>query len=1347
MAYDPFAPNKKDNKVTYANVYDETDVNLSGAEENNEISQLEAGLAGIASGILKIPEGFVSLGAELMDATGMSENSAAQVEQFFDKINVFEEIADQKAAGKITEALIQIGVPAGIGAKIATKLATKALQAKKAGTYVNLKGKNVRKGMEKVYKLNDKARVARFGAAVVGGAAGEVFVGDAEKIGTFGDAFDIGPTQLNLDESEDPKEDAARKLLNRVKFGADSVLYFPFIYGGTKLVGKVAKYGKELAFSSSKINKTIDNAAGVFRPTSNKPEAMFLAKNAENARKASDANFAMEQVKRIDKEVGKMFPSVKSFFNKTLREDNKKGQAQFYKDLKELMFEGDLSKNVGNTKIYKKVQKQMTDGGLNSKSQKIIFDAIYNSRKQFSTLLNTIREGSTAKVMLPKDLRKMPGLMGDRIKMMIGNTYKIFQNPYVDALSGYKPAEEAIDNVKALLKRHAAKHGRDLTDDQLTYRVNEILDTAVKFTPKTQLPSFKMTDVTMAAKTPDITKSFVQILSKENKNGVPATEIVGKGSKVFRELFGYVDDARESIYSGMGLLSNLARRSEFIDDVLKANDEAIKNNTRRLFYADKNEAIKQLGAGGLNKIVALDDALEGMFKNGVLVNRLKGLHTTEEIANSFEAVNNISKFFVGPYDNKVAKKASDAYKYLFLYPKAGAQVAKTVLSPTTHIRNFLSASAFSLANGTLFTNPKLVKEAVAKSLKSIQLGVRSPEAMKEYRELLELGVVNSNTKMGDYQALLRDIDLNPDGGWSTNTFKRMLQKLSRLTEPAQAAYTAEDDVYKIYNFWVERQRLANAYEKAGIKMTDRQLKEEAADIVRNTVPNYAYVSDLVKALRSTPFGNFASFPTAIMNSAVGIGSRIRKEMKHSKPTVKSSMSPIVFEKGKGFVKNDNPLYSIGFKRLLGSAAAFGSIGVGLGKGYQSIFGTTNEQEEALERWVAPFEKGDKKFISYDIDPETGKKKYYYQNWSNNNAYDYLEQPFRSMLRAVQEGIETEDQLMKGFIKGISDAFNRAREPFTSESIAPEAIIDIVIRGGVTDTGTKLYTDATPVPDKMRIIMEHLLETQIPFSKSQLSRIYYAAKGLPDPKGNIFDLEKELPGLLGWRLIEINPVKGLGFKITQLDKDSRDAVREFTGGDTRLLSSPTDREEVLRQFFIANKALFEAQQGMHLDLKAANQFDVEDEQLAEVFVQRNISGKEYGPLFEGQFRPYIPSNSIIQKFYDKSQEFSAVNPMYTNPLEDAFPQLREMIEAFQGADLSKAFPFKLSDFGLEALDKKIQMPSGSFDPFSSLPMPSANVIQTSQLQAPGNMNQGLTPIENALLSEEEKAIKLRQRGLA
>jgi len=534
MAYfDPFA--KKEKTKGYG-LLDESEVDL---EENNQISQLESGLAGVASGVLKIPEGFVSLGAELMDATGMSQNAAAKVEQAFDTINIFEEVAQEKATGRILEALVQVGVPAATGAKIASKLATKALKARKAGTYVNLRGKNVRKGMEQVYKLNDKARTKRFAAAVVGGAAGEVFVGDVESIGTFGDSLKLGPTQLDLDrpvdfegeEPEDMQKDAARKLMNRAKFGADSLLFFPFVYTGIKGIGKVAKFGKDLAFSSSKINKAIDTTAGFVRPTSNKPEAMFLAKNKEEARKAADANFAMEQVKKIDKEVGKMYPSVKTLFNKGLREQYTKQQNQFYKDLKELMFEGDLSKNMGDTEIAKKLKLQMKNGGLNNKSQSIIFDSIYNTRKKFVSLVETIKEGSTGAVTLPKDVKNLSGLMGDRLKIMLGGTYKIFQNPYVDSLSGYKPTDQSINKVKEILKRHGQRHKRELSDDELSYRVNEILESAIKFTSKTQLPSFKMTDLTIGAKTPDVRKNFVQMLSKENKNGDPATEIIGKGSK------------------------------------------------------------------------------------------------------------------------------------------------------------------------------------------------------------------------------------------------------------------------------------------------------------------------------------------------------------------------------------------------------------------------------------------------------------------------------------------------------------------------------------------------------------------------------------------------------------------------------------------------------------------------------------------------------------------------------------------------------------------------------------------------------------------------------------------------
>ena len=45
---------------------------LSIIEENNKVGQIESAMAGIASGLIKVPEGIVSLGAELMDATGMT---------------------------------------------------------------------------------------------------------------------------------------------------------------------------------------------------------------------------------------------------------------------------------------------------------------------------------------------------------------------------------------------------------------------------------------------------------------------------------------------------------------------------------------------------------------------------------------------------------------------------------------------------------------------------------------------------------------------------------------------------------------------------------------------------------------------------------------------------------------------------------------------------------------------------------------------------------------------------------------------------------------------------------------------------------------------------------------------------------------------------------------------------------------------------------------------------------------------------------------------------------------------------------------------------------------------------
>ena len=66
---------------------------------------------------IKIPEGIISLGAELIDL-GADTNTAASVEQFFDDLTEFDEKAEATAAGRITEALVNIGIPGGMNNKI-----------------------------------------------------------------------------------------------------------------------------------------------------------------------------------------------------------------------------------------------------------------------------------------------------------------------------------------------------------------------------------------------------------------------------------------------------------------------------------------------------------------------------------------------------------------------------------------------------------------------------------------------------------------------------------------------------------------------------------------------------------------------------------------------------------------------------------------------------------------------------------------------------------------------------------------------------------------------------------------------------------------------------------------------------------------------------------------------------------------------------------------------------------------------------------------------------------------------------------------------------------------------------
>ena len=140
---------------------------LTPQEQSSETSAITAAMAGIVSGVIKVPEGVVSLGAELIDL-GFDTDLAAKVETAFDKFNVFEEVADDRAIGRIAETIIQIGVPGGIG----FKLASKAVKAKKAGNYMDATGGNLQKAAKKANDYNKTLGRKKFLAGMAGGVGG-----------------------------------------------------------------------------------------------------------------------------------------------------------------------------------------------------------------------------------------------------------------------------------------------------------------------------------------------------------------------------------------------------------------------------------------------------------------------------------------------------------------------------------------------------------------------------------------------------------------------------------------------------------------------------------------------------------------------------------------------------------------------------------------------------------------------------------------------------------------------------------------------------------------------------------------------------------------------------------------------------------------------------------------------------------------------------------------------------------------------------------------------------------------------------------------------------------------------
>ena len=1274
---------------------------LESEETEKDPSWALSMLAGIPSGVIKIAEGAATLGATLLDL-GVDKDRAEAVEQYFADINPFDELAQSTAIGKITELIVNIGVPGGLAFKAASGLGKATLRAQQAG---------------KVLTKGEKVR--RFGQGALGaGAAEGVFVGNVEDAGTFGD-FLGGPTEIDRTNKGDP----ATELMNRLKFGVEGVAFTGAFGAAGKLVSKMREV-RGTNKAKRGFEKGIEKFDSWFRANGIEPMEGFDAKNIREGLKSADTNVGDTAMRVIDPILDRITKSYKKVA--TDKVDTKTARNEIANKMNEVLMSGS-AKNGKINPIFGKVNeyridpktgapgatkefktgKQVYDvqlGPMNPQKQEALRKELINKYKadpeditkmfeQFGSVRDRWGELFTVmgKRFTPESLKQFQDMLPKYINDVLDRGYETFKNNPIKLADNIKPVKaeitEAIKQFKSIAsKKLDPETGKPLvlSDDVARDMVDEVWRGAelpkgftigertapgqVRFK---NMPSFLTKSLENKVTQKNISTDFVGG-RKVGSPDINMEELTGAAKPVIQRLLGKARNPMSSIVEGMANLSSMVRSNQFYDNLIRKNNELVKRYDEWLdggrvgpepqspfLFNNTGEARKYAGARGDDVTLITADAGDAAREIDRWVDSsadIKNIDITRQVSKKASAeVQQIlnplqGKYALNDYAESFLKSQNSElsfpqqlYNNLVLYPKGLSQMSKTILAPFTHARNFLSATAFAAANGILpYGNIKDVR-AAWNALQVAGPGTRKSNQF--YQELLELGVVNSNVQLKQVQDILADADfggaLNKvNGDWGLN---KLLKKLGKAKRFAEDAYTAEDDFWKIFTFLGEKTRLDKAYRKAGLQLGQEFTDMNGVKRIFNDRTLKEMAADRVK--NNVPNYAFVSdFIKGLRKLPVGNFVAFPAEIiRTSSNIVETALKEINYSTVING-KTVNPLRGRGLQRLTGMAATTAVLPLGAVASAQAIYNVADEEIDAMRRYVADWSKNS---VLVPFKDENGKLSYI--DFSHLNAYDTVTRPIQTILNAVNSGRADEDGLIDDFVLGMIESTKELGEPFISEAIWTKALQDvspILGRGGVDATGRRIWNEEDALGDKLQKAIGHLVEAQAPLNWKQMKRLGMSIEpinrltGKFDERGNEYDFGNELAGIAGMRRVEIDPEKSFNYKITDFKNGIRNSRNLFTSAT--LKGGPVTPEEIVDAYINANRALYKNNREMYEDIKAAKILGMSDDSLVERMVNRG-ERRAFSFLNEGLFRPLSISPEVQSIFQIRADELGISNP--------------------------------------------------------------------------------------------------------
>ena len=653
---------------------------------------------------------------------------------------------------------------------------------------------------------------------------------------------------------------------------------------------------------------------------------------------------------------------------------------------------------------------------------------------------------------------EMKKIFADNLGFYVRRSYKAFED------GNYKPTNDVKKRAEEYIESQLKLQNPNITPDELLLETKAVMNSFEEIGKKE----------TFTANLESFDRVRREIL--KNKKQIP---------KPIRELLGEIDDPTEAIIHSTTKLSKLLEDAKFYDGAFQ---DGIGIYIRRKQQGIFTEVIPE-GFGPLSGKYTSPEMLS--YFNGH-----KGL--TQNLMNA--------KYLGGLYTNLMKLKGI-------------SQKAKTIWSHTTHVKNMTGGVQMSLANGINVFDVKQTREII-KILRSRTKN--NKDAQKFHERLSELGLLNKGVVARDLQALAGDLATKPKGfilgnlDWAAEKIG-----LKKLSAKAQNAYIAEDDFFKINMFIREEQNLKKINDALpeALKKSPTQIEEEAARIVRNTLPNYDLVPEFFKEVRAVPFmGRFFSFMSESVRISYGSIMQARREFQE-------------FSRLKSLGHNQaaNEYLKRGGLRLGSFTAVAGTGAAAIEKTSQAMSGLSDAETEAYKDFLPDYMRNSKIAITVAEDgtPMIG-------NLSSWDAYDYP----KKVVKLIGNEFFNNEINNEDFSTALLDnLFREAVSPFLGESMIQEPLSDFLFSNGKTKTGGNMsfnfmgdryeYVDyGNPTTNKLYnspILFGKLMtETLLPGSVDRFfdytktfgkDQTYY--------KQDIYELDQFMKFTTGWGMSPMN----------------------------------------------------------------------------------------------------------------------------------------------------------------------------------------------------------------------------------